>query len=197
MLGSRKLTQVSRRAYTSNLSPAFDFSSENSKWRLFIGRNKAPENGLPESFRILEQIFETRILVLLDLSGSFCRRSEACSSGAWLVLWCAFRKQSKKAVWYVPIRAWGIWTYLGYGSSFTGMTVTSSLSFCFEPLSLLFVVPNTELVFRFPEDNKVLALTWAGVEPDTGVLFICLAQKCQRTILTNLYIDLLLYNSLH
>ena len=67
------------------------------------------------------------------------------------------------------------------------MTVTSSLSFCFEPTSLLFVLPSTELVFRLPADSKVPALTWAGVEPDTGVLFICLAQKSQRAILTNLY----------
>ena len=159
MLNCRKLTQVSWTAHTCNLSSTFDFSSENSEWWLFIGRNKASENGLPESFWILKQIFETWVLVLLDLSGSFCRRSVASSSSAWLVLWCAFRKQSKRAAWYVPIRAWGIWTYLGYGSSFTGITVTSSLSFCFEPLSLLFVVPNTELVFRFPADNRLPALT--------------------------------------
>ena len=177
MLDCKILTQISCKANTSNFSPTFDFSSENSKWRLFIGRNKASENGLPESFWILEQILETWILVLLDLSGSFCRRSVGSSSSAWLVLRCAFREKSKRAAWYVPIRAWGIWTYLGYGSSFTGMTVTSSLSFCFGPHSLLLVVPNTELVFRFPADSKVPALTWAGVKPDTGVLFICLAQK--------------------
>ena len=186
MLGWWKLTQVSRLAHTSNFSSAFNFPSENSEWRLFIGRNKASENWLPESFRILEQIFETWILVLLGLSGSFCRRSVVSSGSAWLVLWCAFREQSKGAAWYIPIRAYGIWTYLGYGSSFTGITVTSSLSFCFEPTSLLFVVPNTELVFRFPADNEVPAFTYAGVEPDTGVLFICLAQKSQRAILTNL-----------
>ena len=61
------------------------------------------------------------------------------------------------------MREAGIWTCLGYGSSLTGITVTSSRSHCFadEFGSAFFVaLPDNAASFLFVDDD-VLALAFA------------------------------------
>ena len=68
----------------------------------------------------------------------------------------------------LPIRVCGIWTCFGYGSSFTGITVTSRRSLCFpaEPPSLFLVLPLDVIIFfLLVVDEDVLALAFAEVAP--------------------------------
>ena len=67
----------------------------------------------------------------------------------------------------LPINESGIWTYFGYGSSFTGITVTSSFS-CFAaelPASAVFVLPIGATIFFLLVDDEVLALAFAEAIP--------------------------------